>query len=110
MPKETISIADFQKLDLRVGTIIKAEKVTGSEKLMKIEVSLGQESRQFIGGLAAKFSPSELEGKQVVVLVNLETKKMMGLESQGMLLAAVLENEPVLITPQEKLADGTQVR
>jgi len=60
--------------------------------------------------LAAKFSPSELEGKQVVVLVNLETKKMMGLESQGMLLAAVLENEPVLITPQEKLADGTQVR
>lgn len=108
--KPIITFADFQKLDLKVATILRVERLSGSEKMLKIEVDLGQEKRQILATLGKDYSPEELEGKQLVVLTNLEPKKMMGEMSNGMLLAAENEEGAVIISPEIKLAPGTTVR
>ncbi|MDK2372068.1 MAG: methionine--tRNA ligase subunit beta [Candidatus Korarchaeota archaeon] len=105
-----ISFSDFKKLDLRVGEIIEAERVEGSRKLVKLIVDLGNERRQLVAGLAEHYEPESLVGKQIVVVTNLQPRKFMGIESQGMLLAAVVgEGRPVLLTPEEKVPPGTPV-
>ncbi len=91
-----INFDDFSKVELRVGTVLEAEEVEGSEKLIKLKVDLGEEEpRQVLAGVKQWYKPKEFVGKQVVVVVNLESKVMMGLESQGMMLAADSENGPV---------------
>ncbi|MCX6789779.1 MAG: methionine--tRNA ligase subunit beta [Candidatus Gribaldobacteria bacterium] len=104
-----INFEDFQKIDLRVGKIIVAEKVEGSEKLLKLQVDLGVEigPRQIIAGIAQVYQPEEMAGKQIVVIVNLEPKIIKGLESQGMLLAAD-DGQPVLLTPDKPIANGAK--
>jgi tRNA-binding protein len=87
---------DFRRVDLRVAKVIEAAKVEGSKKLIKLVVDLGAEKRQIIAGLAEYYKPEDLVGKYVVVVANLQPKKMMGLESQGMLLATC--DKPVLLT------------
>ena len=87
-PKPTISYDDFVKMDLRVGRIISAESVPKSKKLLKLQVDLGYETRQILAGVAEHFSVEELTDRSVVVVANLAPRKMMGLESQGMLLMA----------------------
>jgi tRNA-binding protein len=91
-----IGIDDFRRVDLRVAKVIEAAKVEGSKKLIKLVVDLGAEKRQIIAGLAEYYKPEDLVGKYVVVVANLQSKKMMGLESQGMLLATC--DKPVLLT------------
>ncbi len=105
-----VSFSDFKKLDLRVGEIIEAERVQGSRKLVKLVVDLGNERRQLVAGIAEYYEPESLVGKQIVVVTNLQPRKFMGVESQGMLLAAVVgEGRPVLLTPEEKVPPGTPV-
>lgn len=104
-----ISFEEFMKMDIRVGKIVSAERVKGSVKLVKIIVDLGSEKRQLVAGIAGHYSIDELLGKNIVVLVNLKPKKIMGIESQGMLLAAVVDNRPVLLTTDRDVPPGTKV-
>lgn len=105
-----ISFDDFKKLDLRVGKITKAKPVEGATKLLLLEVDIGREKRNLVAGIAEQYSQKELVGKNVVVVVNLAPKKIRGVESEGMLLAAEAEGGPVLLTPDKDVAAGTKVR
>jgi len=106
----TITFEDFKKIDLRVGKILEAEKIEGSEKLLKLIVDLGSEKRQLVAGIGKYYKPEDLIGKEIVVVVNLEPKKIMGIESQGMLLAADKDGEPVILIPEKEVLPGTIVR
>jgi methionyl-tRNA synthetase len=86
--KPAITIEDFSKIDLRVAKVLKAEKILKSEKLLKLQVDLGSEQRQILAGIAKTYAPEELIGKLVVLVSNLRSAKIMGQESQGMILAA----------------------
>jgi methionyl-tRNA synthetase len=86
--KEQIQYDDFAKLDLRVGTIVAAEKVPKADKLLKLQVDLGFETRTIVSGIAEHFKPEDITGKQVVVVANLAPRKMRGIESNGMILMA----------------------
>ncbi|MBD3363345.1 tryptophan--tRNA ligase [Candidatus Dojkabacteria bacterium] len=108
--KAVIGYEDFAKLDIRVGTIKKAEEVESADKLLKLIVDLGKEERQLMAGLAEFYSPEELVGKQIPVLFNLEPKVIRGLESQGMILAADDSGKVVLLNPDKEIESGTKVR
>jgi len=98
-----IEYSDFTKLDLRVGLIIQCEKVQRSRNLFNLIIDCGEkEKRQIITGISQFYSPEELVNRKVVVLLNLKSKRIMGLESQGMLLAADLNNEPFLLKIDER--------
>ena len=86
--KETIQFDDFMKMDIKVGTIIEAEAVKKSKKLLQLKVDMGHEQRTIMSGIAESFSPEEVIGQQVCVLANLAPRKMMGVMSQGMILMA----------------------
>jgi len=98
-----ISYQDFKKLDLRVGNVIGAERVENSKKLLRLEVDLGKEKKQVIAGIGEQYEPEKLIGQQVVLLANLETKVIFGLESQGMLLAAGNEENIAFLQPDKKV-------
>ena len=106
-----ITIDDLQKIDLRVGKILSAERVEGSEKLLKLSVDMGEEApRQILSGIAKWYAPEDLAGKQVVVVANLEPRQMMGLESQGMLLAGHDEDGgAVLLTAMGNVPGGSKI-
>ncbi len=93
-----ITMEELRKIDLRVGRVKHAEHIEGSEKLLKLVVDLGTEERQIVAGLAKWYKPEDLVGKIVIVVANLKPKKMFGVESQGMLLAAEGKSKPVLLT------------
>jgi len=98
-----IEYTDFAKLDMRVGLIIECEKVLRSKNLFKLMINCGEkEKRQIITGISQFYSPEELVNRKVVIIVNLKPKRIMGLESQGMLLAADLNNEPFLLKIDER--------
>jgi len=105
-----ITFEDFQKIDLKVGKILEAERVEGSEKLLKLMVDLGGETRQIIAGIGKFYQPEKLIGKEIVVVANLEPKNLMGLESQGMLLAANNNGEPVILVPEKEVLPGIKIR
>lgn len=106
-----ITIDDFAKVELKVGTVLEAEGLEESEKLLKLKVDLGEEKpRQILAGVKQWYKPKDFVGKQVVVVVNLEPRKMMGLESQGMMLAADSEDGPVFLTVPKKVTPGTKIR
>lgn len=109
---KTITIDDFAALDIRIGTILSAEGVPETDKLVRFEIDLGSEHRQIVGGFAASYpDPSVLVGKQVPVLVNLEPRTLRGHESQGMVLAASNpENGPVALHPDQPIEPGTRIR
>lgn len=107
---ETVKFEDFKKLDIRIGKIISAEKVENTDKLLKLKISFGKEKRQIIAGIAESYSPEEIIGKQIPVIINLEPRILKGLESQGMILAADSEGKPVLLHPNKKVPDGSVVR
>lgn len=104
-----ITFEDFKKIDLRIGRIIKAENVEKSEKLLKLQVDVGEEEKQILSGIAEFYNPEDLIGKEVVVVVNLEPRMMMGFESQGMLLAAGSEEKPVILIPEEEVETGSKI-
>ncbi len=105
-----VTFKEFQKLDLRIGKILNCEKIPGAKKLLKCTLDIGTETRETIVGMAEFFTPDELVGKNVVVLVNLEPKKLMGVESRGMILAADLGGKPFLLTVEGDVPTGTKVR
>jgi methionyl-tRNA synthetase len=107
---DIITFDDFKKMDFRVGQIMKAERVEGTEKLVKMVVNIGTETRQMIGGIADTYSPEELEGKKVIVIVNLKTAVIRGIESQGMLLAAEVEGKAIIPVFTEDVPAGAKVR
>ncbi|MBI2055519.1 MAG: methionine--tRNA ligase subunit beta [Candidatus Sungbacteria bacterium] len=101
-----ISLDDFRKLELKIGRITAAERIEGSDKLLKLTVDLGTETRQIIAGIAKHYEPSALIGKQVPVLANLEPRMLMGLESQGMIVCADEDGKPVLLHPDREVPNG----
>ncbi len=111
--KDTITFDDFMKLDLRVAKIIEVSEHPNADKLIVLKIDLGCEVRQIIAGIKAYYSPESLLGKEIVVVANLAPRKMRGLESAGMLLAASDENgddrQVILITPDAEIAPGSTV-
>ncbi len=108
--KENIQFDDFQKIDLRVGTILKAQKVEKTDKLLVFEVDMGNEIRTIISGVAQHYDPALCVGKQVVVVANLAPRKMRGIESQGMILFAEdPEGRLRFINPEEVMQNGSVV-
>ena len=106
-----ITIDDFKKIKLRTAKILEAERVPKSKKLIKLQIEIGEEKRQIVAGIGQKFSPEELIGKTIVVVANLQPAKLMGQESNGMLLAVNDENGVVaLITSDGEAAPGLEVR
>lgn len=100
-----ITYDDFAKLELVVATIKTAERVEGSEKLLRLTVDIGEEERQIVAGIGKNHEPEELTGKQIIIIKNLEPRSLMGVESQGMLLAVSSNEGPLLLMP-EKIADS----
>lgn len=105
-----IEFADFMKVQLRVARIVDAEPVDGSDKLMKLQVTIGDEKRQILAGIQKKYSAIDLIGRQVVVVANLKPRKMMGMESQGMVLAADdADGNAILLEPETESPEGANV-
>lgn len=111
-----ISFDDFAKIELKVGTVLEAEDVEGAEKLIKLKIDLGEDPsigsgpRQILVGVKQWYKPKDFVGKQVIIVANLEPRIMMGLESQGMMLAADSEDGPVFLTVPKKVPPGTKIR
>ena len=108
--KDEISFDDFTKIDMRTGTILEAEKVEKADKLLKMKVDTGIDVRTIVSGIAESFSPEELIGKQVTVLVNLAPRKIRGVESQGMLLLTEKEDGKLtFVVPEVKTENGSTI-
>ena len=104
---EHINFEHFAKVDIRVGKVIAAERLEASDKLIKLQVDLGDEQRQILTGMQEFYAPEDFVGKQVPILVNLAPRTMMGEVSQGMLLALESENGPVFLLPEKELKNGS---
>jgi len=106
-----ITIDDFARLDIRIGTITSAEKIPEGDKLLKLQVDLGDETRQIMAGVAESYpNPQDLVGKQIPIIVNLEPRMLRGYESQGMMLATGDENGTALLHPSKKVPNGSKLR
>ncbi|MBZ0099607.1 MAG: methionine--tRNA ligase subunit beta, partial [Taibaiella sp.] len=109
--KPEIVYDDFARLDLRVGTILTAEKVEKADKLLKLELDMGFEKRTVVSGIAMHFRPEDIIGKQVTVVANLAPRKMRGIESNGMILMAEdKDGKLIFVSPVENTAPGSEVR
>lgn len=109
--KETISFEDFTKVDIRTATILEAEKVPKTGKLLKLKISTGVDERTLVAGIAEHFDPAEIIGKQISIVLNLQPRKIRGIESQGMILMAeTLEGKLTFVSPTEKIPDGCTVK
>jgi methionyl-tRNA synthetase len=107
---DRIDIADFAKIELRAALVTAAEKVEGSKKLVKLQVDLGTEKRQVVAGIAESYAPETLVGKKVVIVANLKPAKLMGVESNGMVLAASVDGKAVLCTFDGDVPPGAKVK
>jgi methionyl-tRNA synthetase len=108
--KAEISFDDFSKMDIRIGTILKAERVEKSKKLLKLQVDTGIDVRTVMSGIAEHFAPEDILGKKVTILVNLAPRKIMGVESQGMILMASDKDGSLkLLSPSGDVAPGAHV-
>jgi methionyl-tRNA synthetase len=108
--KTEMEYEDFMKLEMRVVKILNAEKVKKSNKLLKLRVKLGNETRQIVSGISQHYKPEDLMGKKVLMLINLKPRQIMGIESEGMILAALDdENRMSLLTPLNEIKEGAEV-
>lgn len=105
-----ITYDDFSKLDLRIAKIISTEKIPGKSRIIKGVIDLGDEKREIVIGGAEYYQPEELVGKTVVVIANLEPRKIAGFDSNAMLLAADVNNKPFWLTVQEDIPLGTKIK
>jgi len=111
MTEKIVSFEEFSKMDLRVGKIIKAEVVAGSKNLIKLLIDVGDgETRQAVAGISQYYSAKELEGKQVAVIANLQPKRMFGLESNVMILAAEDDKTVSILLPDRPVKVGSRIR
>jgi methionine--tRNA ligase beta chain len=109
--KVEISFEDFQKLDLRVGKIIEANQIPDSRDLIRMIVDFGTEKRQAVAGLLQWYKPQDLVGKKCAFILNLQKRKMMGVESQCMILAAEDDKgNVVVLQPEKEIAEGSRIR
>ena len=110
-PVQEITIDDFDKIKLKVGTVIASEKMKGSKKLLKNQIKIGNETRQILSGISPDYTPEEMVGKKVIVLTNLPPRKMMGEMSYGMILVAEDENGQLALASVDKtdFADGSEL-
>jgi methionine--tRNA ligase beta chain len=104
-----ISIEDFRKVELKIGTVKNAAPHPNADRLIVLQIDLGTEKRQICAGIRNHYNPEDLVGKQVVVVANLETANLRGLESQGMLLAASDEGRVIVLTPEKPVLAGSKV-
>jgi methionyl-tRNA synthetase len=107
---ELLTIDDFLRIDLRVALVTQASRIEGADKLLKLQLDLGGQTRQIVAGIATVYAPEQLVGKKIVVVCNLKPAKLRGVESQGMLLAADLDGRPIIATFEEDVKPGTRVR
>ena len=106
-----IGIDTFAQVDLRVGEVVKAERVPNADKLLRLEVELAEpEPRQILAGIAEWYTPEALVGQKILVVSNLQPRRMRGLESQGMLLAADADGRPLLATVPSETPNGARLR
>ena len=105
-----ISLAEFQKIDLRVAEVLAAEKVPKSKKLLKLTVKVGEETRTLVAGIAEHYAPEAVVGRKVVIVANLEPATLMGIESNGMVLAASHESTVALLTLDKDVPSGSKVK
>ena len=105
-----IAIDDFAKIELKVATITAAEPHPNADKLLVLQIDLGTEQRQICAGIRSHYTPEELVGKQIVVVANLATAKLRGMESQGMLLAASSGDQVIVLTPDKPALAGSKVK
>jgi tRNA-binding protein len=105
-----ITYDDFAKLDLRIAKIVNTEKIPGKSRIIKGIIDLGEEKREVIIGGAEYYQPEELVGKMVVVIANLEPRKIAGFESNAMLLAADVNDKPFWLTVSEEVPLGTKIK
>ncbi|MDM7994520.1 MAG: methionine--tRNA ligase subunit beta [Acidobacteriota bacterium] len=105
-----ISIEDFARVQMCVGQVLEAEKIEGSRKLVKLKVDVGTEVRQVVAGIAEAYEPASLLNRKVVVVTNLKPAKLMGVESNGMIVAASVDGKPVLATFNEEVPNGARLR
>ncbi len=109
-PPAQITIDEFMKIQLKTAKVLSAERVPKSEKLLKLQVSIGSEQRQIVAGIGKKYEPEALVGKTIIVVANLKPAKLMGIESQGMVLAAGDSEVRGLATILEEVDPGTKVK
>lgn len=108
---EIITIKEFQRMDIRVGRVLKAERVPETKKLIVLEIDIGEEKpRRMVAGIAEYYKAEELVGKNLVVLANLEPKKIRGIISNGMILAADVNGRPYILTVEDEVPPGSPVR
>lgn len=106
-----IPFEDFAKLDIRIVTVLEAVRMEGSDKLLRLQVDCGDEKRQILAGVGKSYEPEYLVGKQILAIINLEPRKMMGEESQGMILATGDNIENIsLIHPDKTVDAGSKIR
>src|SRR5205807_5885170 len=105
-----ISIDQFMGIDLRVAEVRAAERVPKSKKLIKMTIFTGDEERTIVAGIGTKYTPEELVGRKVVIVANLQPAKLMGIESNGMVLAASIDGEPSLLAVDSAVPPGTKVK
>ena len=111
LPTDTITFDDFAKIKLRVGRVLEASEHPNADKLLVLKVDLGDEQRQIVAGLKAFYDPESLVGKNLIIVANLAPRKMRGLESQGMLLAASTDDhsQVIIVTTDTDIAPGSGV-
>ena len=107
---EQISFEEFQKMDLRAAQVLEAERIPKSKNLLKLTVSLGEETRTVVAGIAKHYAPEDLVDRKVILVANLEPARLMGVESQGMVLAAEDGKNLVLVGVDEAVAPGAPIR
>jgi len=107
---DIISFNDFNKLDIRIGTILEAEVVPDTDKLLKLKIDLGEETRTLIAGIAETYKPEDVKGKQIPILINLEPKIIRGIESKGMILAVDVDSKATLLHPEKQVDNGSKIR
>jgi methionyl-tRNA synthetase len=105
-----INIEDFARIQLRVGQIREAEKIEGSRKLIRLMVDIGTEMRQVVAGIAEVYNPESLLNRKVILVTNLKPVRLMGVESDGMIVAASVDGKPVLATFNEEVPNGAMLR
>lgn len=105
-----ISIEEFAKVEMRVGQILEAERIEGSRKLVRMRVDIGSEVRQIVAGIAGAYEPSSLVNRKIILVANLKPAKLMGVVSDGMVLAATAGERPILATFAEDVPNGALLK
>ena len=108
--ESVVTYDDFSRIELRTAKVVEAERIEGTDKLLRLEVLMGEKRRQLVAGIAQHYEPDDLIGKTIVVVANLKPAKIRGVESRGMLLAATRGENLRLLTVDGEIASGAQVR